>query len=149
MNDEIGATGFCKELGWDIQEFYKIIPEEYARTRQMSEAELVEIIGFIGTEGIGYPYAKYATSKALNSPNSTLWYEYSASFVRYLMEQYETEQVVNLIRMGEDESAYTEYLGKSLEDLKKDWLSYMEALEPVHDFQDFEHAIQEFYAKNP
>lgn len=149
MNDEIGATGFCKELGWDIQEFYKVIPAEYARTRQMSEAELMEIIGFIGKEGIGYPYVKFDTSKALNSPKSTLWYEYSASFVRYLMEHYETEQVVNLIRMGEDESAYTEYLGKSLEDLKKDWLSYMEALEPVHDFQDFEHAIQEFYSKNP
>lgn len=58
------------------------------------------------------------------------WYLLSHSFISYLIENYDMDDVLLIMQQGEDESAYEQYIGKSLEELKDEWWTYFEALEP-------------------
>ena len=40
------------------------------------------------------------------------------------------EKTLSLIRLGEDEGAYREYLGKPFEEVKEDWYTWLDELEP-------------------
>lgn len=103
----------------------------------------MEISVEIGASGEAYTYGLEKTfEKTLNTtvglaqgysygntPTGSLWYVYSQCFVEYLVKTYGMEKTLNLIRLGEDEGAYRKYLGKSFEEVKADWYTWLDGLE--------------------
>ena len=146
MDVEIGANNFYRQLGWNIQEIYKLIFEYEAQRYDISAEEITEIINLVGKSGHGYPYVEFVNAASLNNPKTSLWFDYSSSFVRYLLENYGTECTANLIRCGEDESAYQKYFHKTLDELREEWISYMNALESEHSLEELMEADEEFYS---
>ncbi len=119
-------TALCRENGLNIgeQELLKLNYESRCKrllNEGSTQEEIDAIWGHIGKAG-WYPYV-------INTPESSMWYVLSHSFVTFLVEEYGMENVILTMQQGEDESAYEQYLGKSLHELKAEWIAYFEALE--------------------
>lgn len=130
IKERIGYTSEVKHLasmGIEVteQEVLRLTYEWY-QTKLLvsgmgSQEDLDAIREHIGKEG-WYPYT-------INTWESTLWYDFSYSFVTYVIEQYGLENVILTMQQGEGESAYEQYIGKSLDELKAEWWTYFEAIE--------------------
>lgn len=138
-------TALCRENGLEIgeQELLKLNYESRCK-RLVNEGgtqeEIDAIWGHIGKAG-WYPYV-------INTPESGMWYALSHSFVSYLIENYGMENVILIMQQGEDESAYQQYLGKSLEELKAEWGNYFETLEPSVALDELQEAMTAGLGKN-
>ena len=97
---------------WSVTEVMKLQLPYYQNRAAVSDEKVAEVMETVGLAQ-GYSYG--------NTPTGSLWYVYSQCFVEYLVETYGMEKTLNLIRLGEDEGAYREYLGKSFEEVKTDW----------------------------
>lgn len=93
----------------------------YQNRAAVSDEKVAEVMETVGLAQ-GYSYG--------NTPIGSLWYVYSQCFVEYLVEIYGMERTLSLIRLGEDEGAYREYLGKPFEEVKADWYTWLDDLEP-------------------
>ena len=56
------------------------------------------------------------------------------------------EKTLDLIRLGEDEGAYREYLGKSYEEVKEDWYTWLDKLEPSMAIEELNEVEQNYLA---
>ena len=104
----------------DIQELtaYMLRADfENAEVRAMEEA----IIEKVGMPDTGYPYGQ--------GRELSFWYTMSQSFVRYLVEEYGIDAVKTLVLEGTDVGSYEEILGKSLSELKEEWLELLLTME--------------------
>ena len=90
---------------------------ENAEVRTLEE----KIIEKVGIPDNGYPYGQ--------GGELSFWYTMSQSFVRYLIEEYDIDTVKRLILEGEDEGSYEKILGKSLSQLKKEWMEQLLTME--------------------
>lgn len=138
-------TALCRENGLNIeeQELLKLNYEsrcESLLNEGYTQDEIDVIRGHIGKAG-WYSYV-------INTPESGMWYALSHSFVAYLIDEYGMENVLLAMQQGEDESAYEEYLGKSLDDLKAEWMAYFEALEPSVTLDELQMAMLAGLEKN-
>ncbi len=78
---------------------------------------------------------------------SALWYLCNEVFVEYLIEQYGMEQTVSLIAGGEDEASYETILGKSLEELRGDWLAYVDGMKATCTVEEIERIQRAFISE--
>lgn len=90
---------------------------ENAEVRTLEE----KIIEKVGIPDKGYPYGQ--------GGELSFWYTMNQSFVRYLIEEYDIDTVKRLILEGEDEGSYEKMLGKSLSQLKKEWMNQLLTME--------------------
>lgn len=80
-----------------------------------------KVIEKVGVPDKGYPYGQ--------GGELSFWYTMSQSFVRYLIGEYGIDAVKKLILEGEDEASYEEILGKSLLQLKEEWMQQLLTME--------------------
>lgn len=119
----VGMQRFIREArpDWSVAEVMKLQLFYYQSRAAASGKKVAEVMETVGLAQ-GYSYG--------NTPTESLWYMYSQCFVEYLVETYGMEKTLNLIRLGEDEGAYREYLGKSFEEVKMNWYTWLDGLEP-------------------
>ncbi|MDE7268965.1 MAG: hypothetical protein K2N81_00650, partial [Acetatifactor sp.] len=60
---------------------------------------------------------------------------------------YGKEKVLELMDVGENEASYEQILGRTLEELRADWLLYVESIEQEYTWEEAD-AIEEEYFKN-
>lgn len=111
MQDHLGGNAAVHNLGMNPHEICQnvIIPS-------LLHQEIVESVGTFEKAG-----------SAANDQRAA-YYIAAYSFVDYLIETYGIETYLN-IHFGKDDTAYSVYTGKELEDLRRDWLSYIERYE--------------------
>lgn len=78
---------------------------------------------------------------------SGLWYLCNEVFVEYLIEQYGMERMISLIAGGEDEASYEMILGKSLEELRGDWLTYIDGMKETCTVEEIERIQRDFISE--
>ena len=86
-----------------------------------AKVKIAGVAAKVGEVKGGYPYGQ---GVELN-----VWYTLSHSFVRYLIDEYGMDKVRDLILEGVDESSYEAYLGKSLEQLREEWMEHLLTME--------------------
>ena len=120
---------------WQCFKFY------YEHTKEAWETSAGEVYASvtdsIGNEGRGYDFSGQAR---------TVWQWYCESFVRYLMDQYGKDKVLELMDVGENEASYEQILGRTLEELRADWFLYVESIEQEYTWEEAD-AIEEEYFK--
>ena len=119
----VGMQRFIWEArpDWSVAEAMKPQPLYYQSRAPVSDEKVAEGKETVGMAQ-GYSYG--------NTPTGSLWYVYSQYFVEYLVETYGMERTLSLIRLGEDEGAYREYLGKPFKEVKADWYTWLDKMEP-------------------
>ena len=122
---------------WRVAEVMKLQFPYYQRRASVSNEKIEEVKETVG-QAQGYAYG--------NTPTGSLWYVYSQCFVEYLVETYGMEKTLHLIRLGEDEGAYKEYLGKPFEEVKADWYTWLEALEPSMTIEELNEVERDYLA---
>lgn len=86
-------------------------------------------------------------SREYPEDRSSLWYLCNEVFVEYLIEQYGMERTVSLIAGGEDETSYETFLGKSLEELRGDWLAYVDGMKETCTVEEIERIQMDFISE--
>lgn len=122
---------------WSVAEVMKLKLLYYQSRAAVSDEKVAEVMETVGMAQ-GYSYG--------NTPKGNLWYVYSQCFVEYLAETYGMEKMLSLIRLGEDEGAYREYLGKPYEEVKADWYTGLDALEPSMTVEELNEAERDYLA---
>ncbi|MCM1046598.1 MAG: hypothetical protein NC417_13925 [Candidatus Gastranaerophilales bacterium] len=142
VQDSVGVKKIfypgLQEMGVEYWQCFKIY-YEYTKETWAGSAEEVyaSVTDSIGKAGRGYDFSGHAR---------TIWQWYCESFVRYLMEQYGTDKVLELMDVGENEASYEQILGRTLEELRADWFLYVESIEQEYTWEDAD-AIEEEYLK--
>ncbi len=111
LQDELGEYGMVHNFGLNPHEICQnvILPIEYNQN----------LFGFIGSMSSG--------SKAASEQRSS-FYVASQSFMAYLIETYGID-VSMKIYSSMDEDVYAEQTGKTLEEIRRDWLLYLKRYE--------------------
>lgn len=129
---------FFEEYDIDILDFFtydvKIALEQFYDTKKQNE--MFDSVGRAG----GYPYS-------LQTQDGFLWYECSQSFVEYLVKNYGMEKTMQLICEGKDEADYQTYLGISYEELKGEWITFVNNYEPQHTIEEYRKMTKAFFAQ--
>ena len=76
-----------------------------------------------------------------------LWYKLSHSFTSWMIERYGMEQTIALMENGVGDDSYKDYIGKSLEELKQEWMDWFLSIEPKMTIEEFE-AIGKTFMKS-
>ncbi len=139
VNYRVGIISYIwdEKPDWTRKEIFKLLIPRYQKS--FSQDEQDEIIEKIGQAG-GYPYG-YET------PSARLWYFYSELFVEYLIEKYDTEMTLDLIRNAENRDDYVKYLGKTFEQVKADWFEWIDEIEPSMSLEELYELEQEHMEK--
>lgn len=127
-----------RDKGVEYWQCFKIYYEHTKEAWESSAGEVyANVTDSIGKEGRGYDFS---------GQERTVWQWYSESFVRYLMDQYGKEKVLELMDVGENEASYEQILGRTLEELRADWILYVESIEQEYTWEEAD-AIEEEYFK--
>jgi hypothetical protein len=125
---EVGENLYRFNQEWDWQEMWAVMFRyEYGYNEEVQK-QIEEICSYVGAVHVGYPYGQ--------TREQVMWYQLNHSFVRYLIEQYGLTPVKQIALQGEDENSYEVYLGKTLEELRQDWIDYLLNLEPDITIED-------------
>ena len=140
VQDSVGVKKIfypgMQDKGVGYWQCFKIYYEHTKGAWENSEGEMyARVTDSIGKEGRGYDFSGHAR---------TVWQWYCESFVRYLMEQYGQDKVLELMTKGEDEASYERILGRTLEELRADWILYIESIEQEYTWEEAA-AIEEEY----
>lgn len=134
VQTQIGSIAYSMSMGFDSDEVAVLFREEYLTT-EISEEEYQEVLDTIGKAG-GYPFPNEGWQ-------SQFWYLYSSSFINNLIQNYGLDKVMELMENGTGEDAYETYMGKSLEELKGDWLEKLSDTVPNITLTDIEQRLLE------
>ena len=139
VQTQIGSIAYSVSMGFDSDEVAVLFREEYLTT-EITEEEYQAVLDTIGKAG-GYPFQDEGWQKRF-------WYLYSNSFVNNLIQNYGLDKVMELMENGTGEDAYETYTGKSLEELKRDWLEKLSDTVPDITLTDIEQRLLEEF-QNP
>ena len=89
----------------------------------LSDEEIAYVTNVVGDGTITYGYFPNMTLLALFN------YQYSQSFVTYLIDMYGTEKFVEFAISATSNDDYETYFGKNLDTLRNEWLIYFEQIE--------------------
>lgn len=142
VQDSVGVKKIfypgMQDKGVEYWQCFKIYYEHTKETWESSAGDVyASVTDSIGKEGRGYDFSGQAR---------TVWQWYCESFVRYLMDQYGKDKVLELMDVGENEASYEQILGRTLEELRADWLLYVESIEQEYTWEEAD-AIEEEYFK--
>ena len=113
------------DYGSDVNE-YLLWNEQYINTECGSDrqAEIVNMKEIIGQSGAVYPFDR-ESSEEKEQRNLRLWYGYSFSFARFLVDKFGEESIAEILQNGTDNTAYMTYLNVEYPELKNEWEDYL------------------------
>lgn len=124
LQDELDGHATVHNFGMDVHEIVQNIV-----LKSDSAPKLLPLIG---------AYRSAGTAGAMQRSG---YYNASYSFVRYLIDFYGMETYMRIHRSMEDE--YVQHTGKTLEEIKADWLAYLTQYESGMTVETFRQRIYE------
>ena len=139
------AVAFYKDLGIEFEE------QELLRLAYESSINRLLAAGLLKSEDINLIWEKIGRegyyAYVVGTYESMLWYKLSHSFTSWMIERYGMEQTIALMENGVGDDSYKDYIGKSLEELKQEWMDWFLSIEPKMTIEEFE-AIGKTFMKS-
>lgn len=136
---KVGSTRKSLEYtGMDPQVNKKIHIEDMVNTLELTEEEVNYVIDVVGDGTIHYGYFPTKDQLALFN------YQYSQSFVTYLIDTYGQELVIDFMRNGTDNSSYETYLGNDLDTIRQEWLTYFDSIDTNIDMDYYNNLMKDY-----
>lgn len=133
----------CNTVNDILKGYYEPTIREYYSQEELREYELYkyELMNSIASMGTGYSYG-------LSGSEASIWFNFSESFVGYLIEEYGIEKFMDFYKYAETEEDYVMLDPEGYVKIQNDWIKMYNEYESELDAEEFQKEIEEFMARS-